>query len=87
MREESVISDWVGIVLRFSDKQFELIFRIKRHVVDGIFNNLVHYDTFWTKFVCGAEKATISPFVKFLCAMKMICYGVSASASSITSNG
>jgi hypothetical protein len=62
------------------DKQFDGTFRIKRHMVDTIINHLAKRDTFWIKTVCRAGKETINPYVKFLCAMKMLCYGVSGSA-------
>jgi hypothetical protein len=64
--EKSVMSDWVGTVPRFSAKQIECTFRIKRNMVDDILNNLANYDTSWTKTVCRAGKATMSPYVKFL---------------------
>jgi hypothetical protein len=69
--EQSVMSNWVGTVPRFSAKQIEYTFRIKRHMVDDILNNLANYDTFWTKTVCRAGTATISRYVKFLCAMRL----------------
>ena len=78
--EQSVMSDWVGTIPRFSDKQFEHSCRIKRHMVDVIPNNLAHYDTFWTTTVCRAEKVALSPYSNFSCAIKMICYRVYASA-------
>ena len=78
--EESVLSDWVGVAPQFPDRQFEQAFRMKRHMVDTILNHLCRRNTFWVKTVCRAGKETINPYVKFLCAMKMICYGVSGSA-------
>lgn len=78
--EESVFSDWVSPVPRFPDKQFEHTFRIKRSMVDIILNHLASANSFWTKTVCRAGKETIGPYVKLLCALKMICYGVSAHA-------
>ena len=59
--EQSVLSDWVGEVPRFPDKQFERTFRIKRHMVDTILNHLCHRNTFWVKTVCRAGKETINP--------------------------
>ena len=38
--EASVLSDWLGEVPRFPDKQFERTFRIKCHMVDTIINHL-----------------------------------------------
>jgi hypothetical protein len=35
---------------------------------------------FWRQTVCRANKPSISPCVKFLCAQKVLCYCVSASA-------
>lgn len=78
--EQSVLSDWVGEVPRFPDKQFERTFRIKRHMVDTILNHLCRRNTFWVKTVCRAGKETINPYVKLLCALKMICYGISGHA-------
>ena len=46
-------------------------------MVDTIINHLAKRDNFWIKTVSRAGKQTINPYVKFLCAMKMICYGVS----------
>ena len=77
---DSVLSDWMGAVPRFPDKQFQLTFRIKRDMVDIIINHLVSTNPFWTQHIDHNGKLTISPYVKFLCAMKMICYGVSGSA-------
>jgi hypothetical protein len=78
--EESVFSDWAGPVPRFPDKQFERTFRIKQSMVDIILNHLASTNRFWTKTVCRAGKETICPYVKLLCALKMICYGVSMHA-------
>jgi len=78
--EECVMADWVGDLPRFPDKQFERTFRIKPHMVDIIINHIARRNTFWIKTVCRAGRETINPYVKFLCAMKMLCYGVSASA-------
>ncbi len=75
--EDSVFSDWVGEVPQFSDKEFERTFRIKCRMVDTIINHLAKRDTFWIKTVCRAGKETINPYV---CAMKMLCYGVSGGA-------
>ena len=49
-------------------------------MVDTIINSLAKRDNFWIKTVCRVGKETINPYVKFLCDIKMICYGVSASA-------
>ena len=78
--EASVMSDWVGDVPRFPDRQFERTFRIKRHMVDTILNHLARRSSFWTKTVCRAGKETINPYVKLLCGLKMICYGISGNA-------
>ena len=77
---ESVLSDWIGAVPRFPDKQFQRTFRIKREMVDIIINHLASTDSFWIQNIGRNGKETINPYVKFLCAMKMICYGVSGSA-------
>ena len=49
-------------------------------MVDTIINHLAKSDRFWRQMVCRAGKPSISPHVKFLCAQKMLCYGISASA-------
>jgi hypothetical protein len=43
-----VMSDWLCKVPRFPDKHFERVFRLKRHLVNFIVNNLAKYDPFWT---------------------------------------
>jgi hypothetical protein len=78
--EMSILSDWVGAVPRFADKHFERTFRIKQHMMDTIITNLAHYNTFWIKTVCRADKESISLYVHFLFAQTMLCYGISASA-------
>jgi len=62
--EASVLSDWLGEVPHFPDKQFERTFRIKRHMVDTIINHLAKNDNFWIKTVCRAGKETINPYFK-----------------------
>ena len=49
-------------------------------MVDTIINHLVKSDQFWRQMVCRAGKPSISSLVKFLCAQKMLSYGVYASA-------
>ena len=49
-------------------------------MVDTIINHLTPRDSFWVKTVCRAGKETINPYVKLLCTLKMICFGVSGSA-------
>jgi hypothetical protein len=65
---------------RFDDKQFERFFRVRRCMVDNIINNLAGYDTFWTQTRDACGELSIHPYVKFLAAQKIICYGVSPSA-------
>ena len=43
---ESVLSDWMGAVPRFPDKQFQRTFRIKREMVDIIINHLASTNSF-----------------------------------------
>jgi hypothetical protein len=78
--EASVLSDWLGEVPCFPDKQFECTFRIKCHMVDTIINHLAKNDSFWIKTICSVGKEKINPYVKFPCAMKMLCCGASGSA-------
>lgn len=73
------MSNWVGDVVHFADKQFKRKFRIKWNMVNIIIGHLARYIDFWKKTVCGAGKESISNYVKFLCSQKMICYGVSDS--------
>jgi hypothetical protein len=70
----------LGPVPRFPDKSFKCLFHLKCHIVDTILNNLDKYDLFRRRTICRVGKPAISPYVKFLCAQKMLCYGVSASA-------
>ena len=49
-------------------------------MTDTILNHLARSDSFWIKTVCRAGKETINPYVKLLCALKMICYGISENA-------
>ena len=74
------MDDWLGPIPRFPDKSFERTFCIKRAMVDTIINHLAKHNSFWRQTVCRAGKPSISPYVKFLCGQKMLCYGVSASA-------
>ncbi len=78
--KKCVMDDWLGPIPRFPDKSFECTFRIKRVMVDTIINHLAKRDSFWRQTLCRAGKPSISPYVKFLCGQKMLCYGVSASA-------
>ena len=49
-------------------------------MVDTILNHLAQRSSFWIKTVCRAGKETVNPYVKLLCALKMICYGISGNA-------
>ena len=49
-------------------------------MVDIILNHLASKNQFWVKTVCRVDKETINPYVDLLCALKMICYGVSEHA-------
>ena len=74
------MDDWLGSIPRFPDKSFKHTFCIKRAMVDTIINHLAESDRFWRQTVCRAGKPSISPHVTFLCAQKMLCYGISSSA-------
>ncbi len=78
--KKCAMDDWLGPIPRFPDKSFECTFCINRVMVDTIINHLAKRDSFWRQTVCRAGKPSISPYVKFLCGQKMLCYGVSASA-------
>ena len=47
--------------------------------MDSIINNLAKQNKFWTQSMDSVNQLSISPHVKFLMAMKWICYGVSFS--------
>jgi fatty-acid desaturase len=74
------MDDWLGPIPRYPDKSFEHTFCIKWVMVDTIINHSAKCDSLWRQTICRAGKSSISPYVKFLCAQKMLCYGVSASA-------
>ena len=76
---DCVMEDYLGPSPTFDDRQFERIFRIKRHMVDDLLGKLAQHDPFWTTTVDACGKPSIDPRVKFLAAQKMICYGVSFS--------
>jgi hypothetical protein len=77
---QCVMQDWMGPTPTFDDKQFERTFRIKRNMVDGLLGKLVNHDPFWTTTIDSCGRQSIDPVVKFLTAMKLVCYGVSFSA-------
>ena len=54
--EMSILSDCVGVVPGFADKQFERTLRIKQYMVDTIINNLACYNTYWRKWPEGQAK-------------------------------
>jgi hypothetical protein len=72
-----VRDDLIGKIPCFPDKSFEC--RMKHGMVDNIINHLGKDDPFWGQPVRRARKPTICPYVKFLCAQKMLCYAVSSS--------
>ena len=49
-------------------------------MAEDILSNLANHDPFWTRTIDCCGKLSIDPIVKFLSAMKLICYGVSFSA-------
>jgi len=55
-------------------------------MVDIILNHLASKNQFWVNTVYQAGKATINPYMKLLCALTMICYGVSGHAFLDTTN-
>eukprot|EP00956_Cyclotella_meneghiniana_P027229 scaffold60647_cov51-Cyclotella_meneghiniana.AAC.4 len=77
---KAVTTDWMCARPIFDDKQFERTFRIKRSMVDGILAHLVNHDAFWLQTIDAVGNMSIHPHVKFLTALKLICYGVSFSA-------
>ena len=64
----------------FDDKQFKMVFQIKRRMVDEIINDLASRDPFWTLRRDATGKLSHLPVLKFLPAQKMLCYGVSVNA-------
>jgi hypothetical protein len=77
---QCVMDDWLGPIPCFPDKTFERTFQNKHGMVDTIMNHLAKDDCFWRQMACRAGKPIICLYVKFLCAQKMLRYGVSASA-------
>ena len=75
-----VRSDWFCPYPRFNDRQFERTFRLKRSMVENLVCSLADYDSFWLSSLDCCGRTSIDPFVKFLAAQKMICYGVSYAA-------
>ena len=76
----AVMVDYMGPNPIFPDHQFERTFRITKSHVEDIVSILAKYDTYWTETYDAIGRASISPYVKFLCAQKKLCYGVSFSA-------
>lgn len=74
-----VMSDWLGPVPRFADKQFERVFRITREHAEFLLTNLANHDDFWTTTFDRKRQPSICPKVKFLAAQKRLCYGISFS--------
>lgn len=72
-----VIHDWLGDIPWFNDKHS---FQLKRALVEFTINDVAKHNSFWTKFIDSANRLSCFPHVKFLTAMKLICYGVSFSA-------
>ena len=49
-------------------------------MAEDILSNLANHDPFWTRTIDCCGKLSIDPIVKFLSALKLICYGVSFSS-------
>ena len=77
---KAVTTDWMCVRPIFDDRQFERTFRIKRSMVDDILGHLANHDSFWLQTIDAVGNMSIHPHVKFLTALKLICYGVSFSA-------
>ena len=77
---DAVMSDWMNPTPRFDDKQFERTFRMKRWMVDYIISTLAKTDSFWIQTRDAVGRLSISPVVKLLTALKMLCFGVSFTA-------
>jgi hypothetical protein len=65
---------------KFDDRQFERFFRITRGMAENILQQLALHDSFWTQTYDARKRMSISPHVKLLAALKMVCYGESFSA-------
>lgn len=76
---ECTFCNWFDPSCRFHDRQFERTFRLKQRMVEDILNKLASHDSFWTETRDCCGELLISPYVKFLAAQKMICYGASFS--------
>jgi Plant transposon protein len=75
-----VEEDYWGPYPRFRDRDFERVFRITRTRADFLLNLLGNSDEFFQETVDCLGKRSICPKVKFLMALKLLCYGVSPSA-------
>ena len=76
---DSMMKDWMNTKPLFDNKQFERTFRMKKYMVDYLISNLAKTDPFWMQTRDAVGRLSISPIVKLLAALKMMCYEVSFS--------
>ena len=77
---QCVEEDYWGPQPRFRDRDFERVFRISRTRADYLMDLLGNSSSFFRESVDCLGKPSICPKVKFLMALKLLCYGVSPSA-------
>lgn len=81
---QSVISDWVGAVPIFDDKQFDRMFRITKTIYERIRNAALSpasgADSFFHERVDCTGRRAISTDCKILMGLKVMAYGVAANA-------
>ena len=65
----AVMDDWLSTspLPRFDDRQFERVYRLKRHMVDNIINNLACYNSIWIQTndatnICHPQFTRMSSF-------------------------
>jgi Plant transposon protein len=79
--EQCVQEDYWGPAPLFNDRQFERIFRISRSIAGDILVELQRVEPFFRRNEIVARNGrSIAPEVKFLCALKMLAYGVAPTA-------
>ena len=75
-----VEEDYWGPHPRFRDRDFERVFRISRTRAEEIMTLLGNAHPFFRNTVDCRGEPSICPKVKFLMALKLVCYGVSPAA-------
>ena len=76
----SVSTDYMGPMPTFNDRQFERVFRVTRSIAQTCLSVVAEMDPFFHQKKNCLGKLGICPNVKILTALKLLAYGVSASA-------